>query len=395
TDNEHILLLSLHHIISDGWSSGVLLRELTTLYQAFANGATDAQGVLPELPIQYADFAVWQREWLQGAVLDKQLDYWRTKLADIPVLQLPTDRPRPVIQTASGAAFSRHLSPELSDRLAALGREEKSTLFMVLLAAFDVLLARYSGQDDIAVGSAIANRNRADIENLIGFFVNTLVLRSDLSGDPTFRDVLRRVRQTSLDAYANQDFPFEQLVEELQPTRDLSGNPLVQVMLTLQNAPKSDMSGSDLAITPIDIEIRTSKFDLTIYVVQDADGLLLDAEYKSDLFDEATIQRMLAHMEMILAAAVANPDQAIATMPMLTDAERQQVLREWNATQADVPLDRTIHHLIAEQAARTPNAIAVQDTERTLTYQELDQRSNQLARYLTQHGVGPDQPVGL
>ncbi len=392
---EHILLLTMHHIISDGWSKGVLMDELLTLYRAFVAGVTTSNDILPELPIQYADFAVWQRGWLQGDVLADQFTYWRHQLTDIPVLQLPTDRPRPVIQSIRGAATARQLSPELAARLLALSRAEKSTLFMVMLAAFDVVLSRYTGQEDIAVGTAIANRNRSDIERLIGFFVNTLVLRTDLSGNPTFRELLGRVRDVCLGAYAHQDLPFEQLVEEFQPKRDLSGNPLVQVTLTLQNAPAASAEIADVRLTPIIADIQTSKFDLTVYVVNQEDGLILDAEYKSDLFDEATISRMLGHLEMILTAAVANPDQPIATMPLLTESEQHQVLHEWNAIKETYPQTECLHQIFAQRAAATPDAIALACEGAQVTYGELNRRANQLARYLHARGVGPDVCVGL
>lgn len=395
SEQEHILLLSMHHIISDGWSKGILMNDLLILYHNFTTTTPFSQTMLPELPIQYADFAVWQRTWLQGAILEEQLAYWRAKLTNVPSLQLPTDYPRPAIQTVHGATSARHVPLDLTEKLVALGRQEKCTLFMVVLAAFDILLARYSGQEDIAVGTAIANRNRADIENLIGFFVNTLVLRVDLTGNPTFREFLGRVREVCLGAYAHQDLPFEQLVEELQPTRDLSGNPLVQVNLTLQNTPTYRANDTSLLIAPIDVDIRTAKFDITVYVIQNANGLVLDAEYRSDLFKEATILRMLTHLAVILEAIVATPDHSIATMPLLTAAERTQILYGWNDTQAVFPSQHTLHSLIAEQAARTPNAIAVQDAQGTLTYRELNQRANQLARYLVTRGVGVDQPVGV
>ncbi|HKD76650.1 MAG TPA: condensation domain-containing protein, partial [Ktedonobacterales bacterium] len=380
---------------SDGWSKGVLMRELTTLYQAFANGAATIEGLLPDLPIQYADFAVWQREWLQGPVLDEQLAYWKRQLADIPVLQLPTDHPRPVIQTVQGGATARRISHNLAKRLVDLSRQEKCSLFMVMLAAFDVLLSRYSGQDDIAVGTAIANRNRAEIENLIGFFVNSLVLRTDLTGNPSFRELIGRVRDICLGAYAHQDLPFEHLVEVLQPKRDLSSNPLFQVMLSMQNAPAVDSVASGLTMTPQVIDIQTSKFDLTLFVFGDERGLYLDAEYRSDLFEEATIFRMLAHLEVILDAVAANPDQPIAMIPLLTGPERHQLLHEWNAVKAAYPQQQCIHELFERHAAVTPDVVALASDGEQISYGELNRRANQLAHYLRRAGVGPDVCVGI
>jgi amino acid adenylation domain-containing protein/non-ribosomal peptide synthase protein (TIGR01720 family) len=392
---EFLLLLSMHHIISDGWSKGVLMRELMTLYQTLLYHPEQATSCLPEQPIQYADFAVWQRQWLQGGALEEQLAYWKNQLADLPPLQLPTDYPRPTVRTIEGAATARMLADGLAERLVALSRQEKCSLFMVLLAALNVLLSRYTGQEDIAVGTAIANRNRAEIEGLIGFFVNTLVLRTHLSGNPTFRELLGRVREVCLGAYAHQDLPFERLVEELQPSRDLSGTPLVQVMLTLQNAPKSAARVPGLSISPLQAEVRTSKFDLTLFVAGDERGLLLDVEYKKELFEEATISRMLAHLEMILAAVVANPDQPISAIPLLTPAERNQLLVERNPPRPNYRQDDCLHELFEKQAEATPDAVALVYEGEQLTYGALNERANQLAHTLRGLGVGPDACVGL
>ncbi len=394
-DTEYVLLLSMHHIISDGWSKGIFMRELITLYQAFLQSDATAQNCLPALPIQYADFAVWQRDRLQGSVLKDQLDYWREKLAEIPTLQLPTDHPRPMIASVSGAAAARRLSPELSQKLNAISRETKSSLFMVMLTAFTVLLMRYTSQDDIAVGTVIANRNYSDIENLIGFFVNTLVLRVDLSGKPTFKELLARVRDVCFGAYAHQDLPFEQLVEELQPKRDLSGNPLAQVTFILQNAPTAHAQLTDLVITPIETEIETSKFDLTVYAIESDGGMILDAEYKNALFEKATIERMLAHFEIILQAAMDNPDQSVTKIPLLTAAEQQLILHEWNTVSAQYPSNAAIHQLFERSAAATPDAIALACEGSQITYGALNARANQLAHYLRSMGAGPDVYVAL
>jgi hypothetical protein len=270
---EHVLLLTMHHIISDGWSMGVLIRELTQLYEAYSRGA---ESPLSELPIQYADFAVWQRAWLQGEVLEGQLQYWREQLAGAPaVLELPTDRSRAAVQSYRGAAQTVLLPVELSQRLKELSQREGVTLFMTLLAAFDVLLYRYSGQEDFCVGSAVANRNRAETEELIGFFVNTLVLRADLSGNPSFKELLGRVREVTLGAYAHQDVPFEQLVEDLQPTRDLSRPPLFQVMLILQNIPMHMLQLGNLTLSAVEAELKTAKFDLTLSSFESEQGIAL------------------------------------------------------------------------------------------------------------------------
>ena len=306
-EDEHVLLLTMHHIISDGWSMGVLVRELAAVYSACSNNLPSP---LAELPIQYADFALWQRQWLQKEVLNGQLAYWKQQLDGAPeVLALPTDRPRPAQHSFRGAHQGFTLSKSLSDAVAALSKSEGVTLFMTLLAAFGTLLYRYTGEDDILIGTPIANRNFAEIEGLIGFFVNTLVLRTNLSGHPSFRQMLSRVREVALSAYAHQDLPFEQLVESLQPERSLSHTPLFQVMFVLQNAPMPDESIPGLTLTPLAVETTSAKFDLTLSLTQTQLGLSGSWEYNTDLFDAATIARMTGHFETLLTAIVANPAQ--------------------------------------------------------------------------------------
>ena len=390
---DHVLLLTLHHIVSDGWSMGVLYRELSALYQAFAN---EEPSPLADLPIQYADFAVWQRDWLRGEVLENQLSYWKKQLGGIPaVLNFPTDRPRPARQSYRGARQSIELSSELTQRLKTLSRKEGVTLYMTLLAAFQTLLHRYTGQDDIVVGSPIANRNRIEIEGLIGFFVNTLVLRTDHSGNPTFRELLRRVRETALEAYAHQDLPFEKLVEELRPDRDLSRSPLFQAMFVFQNAPVGELNCKGLNVSPMRMAGETTKFDLTLSVNEGAPGLRAGLQYSTDLFDDATITRFLGHFKILLEGIVANPEQRISDLPMLTEAERHQVLVEWNETKRDYPKDKCIHQLFEEQVKRTPETVAVVFEDQQLTYRELNSQANQLAHYLKKLGVGPETLVGI
>ncbi len=391
-DEEHVLLLTMHHIVSDGWSMEVFWRELAALYDAFANGQPSP---LPELPVQYVDYAIWQRRWLAGEVLDEQLSYWKRQLADLPALQLPTDRPRPAVQTHRGARQELVLPKLLTEALKELSRREGVTLFMTLLAAFQVLLSRYSGQEDIAVGSPIAGRNRAEIEGLIGFFANTLVVRTDLSGDPTFKELLRRVREVALEAYDHQDVPFEKLVEELQPQRDTSRTPLFQVMLTLQNTPGKALELPGLRLTQQELERGTAKFDLTLSMVEGPEGLRGACEYNTDLFEAATITRMLGHLQTLLEGVVANPAQRLSTLPLLTEAERHQLLIEWNDTQIDYPREACIHRLFEEQAERTPDAVAVVFDDQQLTYRELNRRANQLAHHLRRLGVGPEVLVGI
>jgi len=390
---DYLLLITLHHSIADGWSAGILMREVAALY-ASAGAAVPAEDPVPELPVQYADFAVWQRQWLQGEVLAAHLAYWKQQLGDrLPVLSLPTDRPRPPVQTFQGKTRSWQFSRSLTQELKHLSQQQGVTLFMTLLAAFKTLLYRYTGQTEMLIGSPIANRNQAQIEGLIGFFVNTLVLRTDLSGDPSFRELLQRVRETTLGAYAHQDLPFEKLVEALQPERNLSHSPLFQVMFALQNAPLEALALPGLHLELSEIESNTARFDLTLSLVDTEQGLLGRLEYNSDLFDPATIDRMLGHFQTLLVGIVADPNQSLATLPLLSTAERQQFLA-WNGTQADYPQDQCLHQLFEAQVEQTPDAIAVV-AEQHLSYQELNTRADQLANYLQTLGVGPDVLVGL
>ncbi|HLK61157.1 MAG TPA: condensation domain-containing protein, partial [Chthonomonadaceae bacterium] len=390
---EHLFLLTMHHIVSDGWSQGILLRELAILYNAFRAGKSSP---LPELPVQYADYALWQRELLQGEVLERQASYWKSQLAGAPtLLELPTDRPRPHLQTSRGAILRRELSPELTQKLKALGQQEEATPFMTLLAAFQALLSRYSGQDQILVGTPIANRTQPEMEGLIGFFLNTLVLRGDLSGDPNFREFLRRVRETALGAYAHQDLPFEKLVEELSPERSLSHSPLFQVLFIFQNAPRGTDDLDGLKVEALQSEGVTAKFDLNLIIAPEGNGLRVSLEYNTDLFDGDRIERMLGHFQTLLQAIVADPDREISRLPLLTETEKQQILVAWNQTQQDFPTRPCLHQLIQEQAQRTPEAIAAQFEHQQLTYQELNHRANQLAHFLQEQGIGPEQMVGL
>ena len=390
---EHILLLVMHHIASDGWSMGILWSQLTQLYQAFLDGQPNP---LKPLPIQYADYAVWQRKSLSGEVLDRQLGYWQQQLAGAePLLELPTDRPRPAVQTYRGASQSFMLTKSLSDGFKQLCSQSGATLYMSLLAAFQTLLYRYSRQEDIVVGSPIAGRNRAEIERLIGFFVNTLALRTDLSGNPSFKELLARVRSVTLDAYSHQDLPFEKLVEKLNPERSLSYSPLFQVMFVLQNTPERAEQLPGLTETPLELGLETAKFDLILSITE-KDGTLTGSwNYNTDLFDAVTIERMTAHFQTLLESIVDNPQQPIAQLPLLKPAERQQLLVEWNDTHTEYPGDKCIHQLFESQAERTPDAVALVFEGQQLTYRELNQRANQLAHYLQKLGVKPDVLVGI
>jgi amino acid adenylation domain-containing protein len=392
-ETEHIVLFAIHHLVSDDWSIGILIRELTALYDAFNR---HQPSLLPELPIHYADFALWQQQWLQGDVLQNQLSYWKQQLGDrLSVLQLPTDYPRPAVASFRGASQSFSLTAELTEALKALSQKEDVTLFMTLLAAFKTLLYRYTGSEDVVVGSPIANRNRAEIEGLIGCFVNTLVLRTELSGNPTFRALLRRVREVTLGAYAHQDLPFEKLVEELATERNLSYTPLFQVMFVMQdNVSMSALELSGLTWNALEIDNDTTKFDLTLGVTEVGGRLVGTLEYSTDLFEADTITRMTEHLQTLLKAMVANPDQPLSTLPLLTSAEQQQ-LWDWNQTQADYPVDVCLHKQFEAQVEQTPDAVAVVFENQQLTYRELNQRANQLAHYLQQLGVKPEVLVGL
>ncbi len=393
SETEHVLSVCMHHIVSDAWSMGVFIQELAALYNAYSQGEPSP---LTPLSIQYADFAIWQKNWLQGEVLQTQISYWQQQLKDAPaLLSLPTDRPRPAVQTFAGGHQEFALSVELSNKLTKLSQEQGVTVFMTLLAAFDTLLYRYTGTEDILVGSPIANRNRNEIEGLIGFFVNTLVLRTDLSGDRSFNELLGRVRLMAIDAYAHQDLPFEMLVEVLQPERDLSHTPLFQVMFALQNVPMSEIELADLTISSLPVESATAKFDLFLSIQNTGNGLVGVWEYNTDLFDASTIERMTGHFMTLLSGIVANPEERISQLPLLSQTERQQLLVEWNNTQTDYPRDKSIHQLFEEQVERTPNAIAVEFENQQLTYHQLNCRANQLAHYLKSLGVSADVLVGI
>ena len=387
------LSITMHHIISDGWSMGVLIHELAILYNAYLQGQASP---LPPLPIQYTDYTLWQHQWLQGEILDTQLHYWKLQLADAPaLLQLPSDHPRPAVQTFRGRTYQTTLPLALKEQAKTTAQHHGVTLFMLLLAAFQVLLYRYSGQQDIVVGSPIANRQRAELESLIGFFANTLVLRAQIDDNDSVTTLLQKVKRLALEAYEHQDVPFEQVVDALQPERSLSYTPLFQVMFVLQNAPMAPPQLSGLTLTPLVPETVTSKFDLTLSMEETNQGLMGRWEYNSDLFEAATIERMSAHFETLLQAMVADSTQSVSMLPMLSAAERRQLLVEWTDTAVAYPQGQTIHELFEAQVERTPVAVAVVFEEQQLTYQQLNAQSNQVAHYLRGVGVGPEVLVGL
>ncbi len=388
---EYLLLLTIHHIIYDGWSANVFFRELAENYHAYLK---DQPAVLPELSVQYADFSVWQREWLQDERLDEQLAYWKQQLAGTPaILELPTDRPRPTISTFRGSQRLFQFSKSLTEAIKALSRQEHVSLFTTLVASFQTLLYRYTGQDDLLLGTDTANRTQAGTEDLIGFFVNTVVLRTDLSGNPTFHELLGRVREVILEAYAHQDMPIEFLARELRPDRSSGQNPFFQVMLSLDLS--SPTLPPDWDLVPMELKTGSTKFDLSFEIQERPEGLLLFLEYNTDLFDEQTIARMPGHWQRLLEGIVNDPHQHLADLPLLTDAEWQQQIIVWNATAADFPAHRCFPQLFEDQVARTPDALAVIFEQEQFTYQQLNQRANYLAHQLQHLGVGPDIIVPL
>jgi amino acid adenylation domain-containing protein len=391
-EDDHILIQTRHHIATDGWSGGVYWREINELYNAYCQGRTPS---LPELPIQYADYALWQRDWLAGEAGERQLAYWRNQLADLSPLELPTDRPRSITQSHRGGSYFFTLPEELTASLKDLGRRENVTLFMILLSAFQVLLHRYSGQSDIAVGSPIANRNRSELEGLIGFFVNTLVLRSNLAGNPSFRSLLNQVRQTCLDAYAHQDLPLEKLVEDLQPERHLDRHPLFQVVFALQNAPKNPLTLEGVLPERLRLPSQSSKFDMTLSITETQSGLQGRFEYSTDLFDSQTIERMVAHFHTLLQGIVADPECPIGRLPMLSPSEIKQCILEWNDTSTDYPADQPLHRLFEAQVAVSPDQVAVVHGAEQWTYAALNQKAEQIAHWLRRLDIGPGQIVAL
>ena len=390
-EREHVALLTMHHIVADGWSMGVLLNELSQLYEAFDRGGTSP---LPEPTVQYGDFADWQERWLKGNAAVEQRRWWKERLAGLTPLNLPTDRPRPAEPTYRGAGYAFRLPARAASALTELGRREGATLFMTLLAVFSVLLRRYTGQEDIVVGSPVANRNHRKLEPMIGFFVNSLIMRCDVSGMPSFLAVLRRVRDFALDAMARQDLPFEELVRELAPERDASSNPVFQVMFSLENWPVGVMRLPDLTLAPVEVETHVAKFDLLLNIREVAGGLVAAFEYATDLFDPDTIARMAGHFTTLLEAIAADPQADIATLPLLTAAELAQ-LAAWNDTTTPYPRDAGLATLFERQVRRTPDAIAVDFADARLSYAELNARANRLARRLRDCRVGAQTPVAI
>ncbi|MGZ4033035.1 MAG: non-ribosomal peptide synthetase, partial [Tumebacillaceae bacterium] len=389
---EHVLFLIFHHIVSDGWSTMVLIREMTAVYEALLNGKS---ANLPELPIQYADFAVWQKEWMQGETFEQQMNYWRKQLSGNPTpLQLPVDRPYSNQQMPSGGLYRGNLTNVDLGKLRQLCQQTGVTMFMALLAAFQVLMYRYTGEEDILIGSPIANRQRPELEGLIGFFANTIVLRSSLDGNMSFLQLLAQVRQTTLDAYANQDMPFEKIVEEVQPQRNGMQSPMFNVMF-VQDPVMSELRMSGLTFSHIANESSTAKFDITLTVSDAGDEIVGVWEYRTGLFDRTTIERMHRHLEHLVQEIVNHPDRTLSELQLLTEEERHQIVFDWNDTTVEYPQDVCLHQLFEQQVERTPDAVAVVFEEQELTYRELNEQANRLAHYLQKQQVGPEVLVGV
>jgi amino acid adenylation domain-containing protein len=391
--DHHVLMLVMHHVVSDGWSLGVLVREVASLYDAFTR---EEPSPLPELPVQYADYAIWQREWLRGEILERQLAYWKEQLAgSTSALELPTDRLRPAVRRSQGAVFRFTVSGQVRAAITALSRREGVTLFMTLMAAWQSLLYRYTGQPDISVGAPVANRTRRETEALIGFFVNTLVIRSNFSDDPDFIQLLRRVRESCLGAYSHQDVPFEKLVEEVEPERDLSRHPLFQVMFILQNAPTMALELQGLRVNPLEVGATASQFDLTLSMANSDAELSGVLWYDTDLFDEPTIARLAGHFQNLLRVVAEAPELPISRLSLLSDDERRRELYDWNDTEADYDAESCIHHIFERQAEKDPERVALFFRGRTITYRELNTRANQLARHLLKLNIGAESRVAV
>ncbi|MFP5262667.1 MAG: condensation domain-containing protein, partial [Blastocatellia bacterium] len=392
-DEEHVLVVVMHHIVADSWSFGVFNQELWALYGAFSEGGPPP---LAELPIQYADFAAWQREWLTGDVLEEKLSYWKKRLAGAPsILNLPTDRPRPAAQTYRGATRLLTIPEGTAKALKELAHRERATMFMTMLAAFDVLLFRYSGQSDIVVGSPIANRNRPEIQNLIGYFLNMLMLRATVDDNTTFRGLLAQVRDAALEAYAHQDIPFARLVQELQPERDMAQNPLFQVAFVYLDFQEQDMELRGLKTRALKLDSGTSMFDLTLGLTETQNGLEASFEYSMELFDAATIDRMTEHFKTLLESIVANPGGCLWEVPMMSERERRQAVSHGRPPAPAHPAGLCLHHLVERQARLRPGRRAVSSGGRAISYGELNARANRLANYLRRRGAGPERVVGV
>jgi len=392
SSQQHVLLLSVHHIICDGWSISIIISELASFYLAFSIRSLPS---LPLLLLQYPDYALWQRQWLQAGALSRQLNYWTHQLAGLnPVITLPLDKPRPPVQTFTGASIEHRIGSRVATALKQITRAESATLFMGLLSAYAILLSRYSDQQEVVIGTPVANRTRSEVEGTVGLFVNTLVMRVSVRAEQSYRGLLREVREVALGAYNHQDLPFEKLVEELRPERDLSHSPLFQVAFALQNAPLPPIELPGLSLKPLEVDSEMAKFDLTLSIEETQQGLHAVLQYNTDLFEDATARRMLKHYEVLLEAIVADPDRPLSELPILAQTERQQILEEWNDTERNYPKESNLNRLLQDQAERVPEAVAVSFQDAHLSYRELNRQANQIAHHLQSLGVGRGSLVG-
>ena len=392
-EEEHALLITMHHIVSDGWSTDVMMNELSVLYGAYVRGEVDP---LPELSLQYADYAVWQRQWMEGEILRQQAEYWERTLSGAPaLLELPTDHPRPAQQDYAGGWVKLELEEELTRGLNELSKKHGTTLYMTLLAGWSALLARLSGQEDIVVGVPVANRGRMEIEGLIGFFVNTLALRLHVSGSQTVRELLNGVKEQVLTGQLHQDIPFEQVVEIVRPARSLSHSPIFQVIFAWQNASEGALELPRLEIEKLESTQMVAKFDLSLSLQEAGEQIVGGLKYATALYEQATVERYAEYFRRLLKEVVANPESCIGELPLLSEAERNELLVEWNATEAEYPRDRCVHELFEEQVEKTPDAVAIIYEDTALSYGELNRRANQLAHHLRGLGVGPDTRVAI
>jgi len=392
-DDDHVLFFTSHHIVSDAWSIGVLVREISAIYSALARGVSPS---LSQLPIQYADYAVWQREWLRGENLSRELEYWKEELEGVPpILSLPADRPRPAVSKHIGGAEEFSISEEVVADLRALGRQQGATLYMTLLAGFQALLYRYTGQTDFVVGSPIAGRSRPELEGLIGFLVNTIAIRARIEGGMRLNTLLERTRETTLRAYSHQDLPFDRLVQHLQPERDPRYQPIFQVWFAIQNAPSVKPCVDGLHVELLSVSRSTVHFDLSLEFAETREGLRGSLQYSSDLFRAETIRRMASHFNQLLEGMSQKPEACICDLPLLGTREIHEVTVDWNRTTTDWNSEECVTEMFARQANATPQAVALDFAETEMTYEELDRRSNRLARWLRKAGVGPENRVGL
>ena len=391
-EEEHVLVVTMHHVVSDGWSVGVLIREMTALYEAYSRGE---ESPLAELEMQYADYAIWQREWLRGEVLEEQMRYWREELKGLEPLEMPTDRARPAVPSHRGGVIPFIIPAEMTRELKRLSQREGVTLFMTMVAGLEVMLRSWTGQEEIGVGTPIANRNREETEGLIGFFINQVVLRSDLRGEPTFREVMKRVKEVTLGAYEHQDVPFEKVVEEVIPEREMSRTPLFQVMMVMENEGEEELRLGEMEVERFGVEVEQAKFEISVIVREREGRLEGELEYARDLFEEETARRMSGHLEVVMEKMVRKPEEGVKRVSVLREEEEKQLIEEWSGRKEEWGGEERVVERFEEVVKEKPERVAVINEEESITYGELNERGNQLGNYLRRRGVGPEEVVGI